>query len=175
MSTEDVGKTAFHQLFNSSTLNQKCYRYRLMTWSSTVNAPNILWRNLSAISAPMALDLHKNVRRPAIDRSTTVETSTLKRYVIQTSLPRWWQPTFRYRCIRCGGRSTLWQNSIFNRVTFKMSMLVKNINFTVWKISTHAIGGKKKFSMLPKYAVERFSQFCKRTNWEKKSEMRKSW
>ena len=40
-----------------------------------------------------------------------------KVYVIQTSLPRWWQPTFRYRCIRCGGRPTLWQTSIFNRVT----------------------------------------------------------
>ena len=63
MSTEDVGMTAFHQLLKSSFLNQTRYRYRLMTCSSAVNAPIILRRNMSAISAPTAVDLRKDVRR----------------------------------------------------------------------------------------------------------------
>ena len=63
MSAEDVGVTAFHQLVSSSTLNQTRYRYRLMTYSSAVNAPIILQRNTFAISAPTAVDLRKDVRR----------------------------------------------------------------------------------------------------------------
>ena len=63
MSTEAVGMTALDRLVKSSTLNQTRYRYRLMTCSSAVNAPIILRRNMSAISAPMAVDLRKDVGR----------------------------------------------------------------------------------------------------------------
>ena len=87
MSTEVVGMTVFHQLVKSATLKKTRYWYRLMNsvqlstqLSSYVGTclpyPHQWWSTSARLNDVTA-----------IDRWTTVETNTLKTYVILTDIP----------------------------------------------------------------------------------------